>query len=119
MAGAGVRSLIFKRALPRTLLPVRGGGGGPVAREPIPTQALPESDDFIWYDGTANPEGVLDKTDIVTSNQALGALTLGFCGFAAIGVAGYLYNPVSRSPFIPKEFPYDNLKVEMGLEAKK
>lgn len=90
-----------------------------MAREALPAKEVPAEDDYIWYDGTANPEPVLDRFDLVTSTQALGALCMGFAAFATVGVCGYLYNPTSRAPWIPKEFPYDNLKVEMGQGPRK
>lgn len=91
-----------------------------MARESAPAQQLAEGDDFTWYDGTANPEPVLDQFNQVTSFQALGALCLGFAAYATIGVCGYLYDPVSKATFIPKEFPYNNLEAEMGgLSIKK
>lgn len=92
---------------PRSVIPVRGGGGGPLAQPLPPNQPLPEEDELVWDDGTANPETCLDTFDLVTPHQALAFLTAGLSVFGLIGFAAFRSKPEERVPWVPKSFPVD------------
>eukprot|EP00803_Ostreobium_quekettii_P001661 evm.model.scf_661.3 EVM.evm.TU.scf_661.3 scf_661:6638-7006(+) len=118
-ARLGLRSLAVRLGAPRALLPARGGGGGPVNPELPPSQPLIEEDDWFWYDGTANPEPLLDQFDKVSSNEALGFLLGGMAFFGLVGFAAYSYDPEAHRVFVPRAMPYDSLRLELGGDPKK
>jgi hypothetical protein len=79
-----------------------------------PNTPLAEEDELMWDDGTATPEPCLDRFDLVTKWQALGATSAGLGFFAALySFASWVDKP-SKVPFAPREYPYDNLAVELG-----
>eukprot|EP00963_Diacronema_lutheri_P008088 scaffold694_cov338-Pavlova_lutheri.AAC.30 len=76
---------------------------------------LPEEDELVWDDGTANPEPCLDVwTTQFTPGESLAMLS-GALGLLA-GVYGLVwwYDTPSRCPVIPKQYPYNNLEKEFG-----
>lgn len=82
-----------------------------------PTQPLPEEDELLWDDGTAYPETCLDEFPLVTKYQALSYLGAGLFTFYLIGSAAQYRNKTVKPPYAPKQFPYDNLKVELGSHS--
>ena len=105
-------------------LPVRGGtvGHQPPPEVP-PTKPLILEDDEFWYDGTAQPEPVLDACGVTDYGRVtpLKALT-SFAASMTLSVIGYVivdwYDPASRAHVIPRQLPYDDLAVEHGLKKK-
>eukprot|EP00193_Tetraselmis_chui_P006731 CAMPEP_0177755666 /NCGR_PEP_ID=MMETSP0491_2-20121128/2689_1 /TAXON_ID=63592 /ORGANISM="Tetraselmis chuii, Strain PLY429" /LENGTH=128 /DNA_ID=CAMNT_0019271181 /DNA_START=98 /DNA_END=484 /DNA_ORIENTATION=+ len=94
--------------------PVRGGGGGPVPSGRVATEALPEQDEWIWDDGTFNPEPCMDVNNTVSTGTAAALLAGGFGVFYSVyKLAAYCDKP-SFEPTVRREFPYDNLKEELG-----
>lgn len=83
-----------------------------------PTKPLLEEDELMWDDGSVNPEPCLDKFDLVTKWQALGACAGGMALFAGIAQAAAWSDKASRVPFAPRVYPYDNLKAELGGEKR-
>ena len=98
----GLAALARRSAAPRAALPLRGGGGGPLAREAPPAAPLAEQDELIWRDGTANPETALDSFTMVSSGAALRWLLGGLGVFAAAGAAMTALAPAERTPWAPK-----------------
>ncbi|GAQ79562.1 hypothetical protein KFL_000330080 [Klebsormidium nitens] len=118
MSGSRSMALLGRRLLaPRAVVPVRGGAGQPIGSAPPPSSPLPESDELTWDDGSATPEPCLDiVAPTLTKYEALAYLSLGLSGFAALlGVAWYK-DKASTIPYTPREYPYDNLRVELGKE---
>lgn len=119
-----LRSLASRISAARFSLPIRGGIVGHQPPPDVsPTKPLILEDDEFWYDGTAHPERVLDDcgtTDYgrVTPLKALAS----FAASMSLFVIGYAivdwYDPASKAPVIPRQYPYDNLAVERGLKPK-
>ncbi|CAL5222708.1 g5111 [Coccomyxa viridis] len=75
---------------------------------------LPEQDELLWDDGSAQPEYCLDQFPLVGKWEALGYLMGGFAVFGLIGVAAVYNDKPHKKPFVPREFPFDGLKEELG-----
>lgn len=93
---------------PRSALPLRGGGGGPVKFALPPTRPLAEQDELMWDDGSSTPEPCLDQFDLVTKWQALGYLSGGMLFFVGLYQGVKLLDKPSKVPFAPREYPYAN-----------
>eukprot|EP00252_Welwitschia_mirabilis_P024439 TRINITY_DN7255_c0_g1_i1.p1 TRINITY_DN7255_c0_g1~~TRINITY_DN7255_c0_g1_i1.p1 ORF type:complete len:138 (-),score=9.91 TRINITY_DN7255_c0_g1_i1:206-619(-) len=111
--------LLRDGALARTLtgsMRLRSGMGLPVGNSPPPDKPLHIQHELIWNDGSAFPEPVLDRiaAPVVGKYEALAWCLggLGFFGFVAL-LAVWNDKP-SKVPWTPKEFPFDNLRVELG-----
>lgn len=76
--------------------------------------ALPEQDELLWDDGSAQPEYCLDQFPLISKWEALGYLAGGFAFFGVIGLAAKYNDKSHNKPFTPKEFPFDDLKEELG-----
>ncbi|KAK9812973.1 hypothetical protein WJX72_006731 [[Myrmecia] bisecta] len=113
---AGKASLMrgLARRANLALAPTRGGGGGPVALGRPVSQPLPEEDELLWDDGSAHPEWCLDSFDLVSKWEALGMLSAGFAVFGVVWGAAALNDKASKMPYAPREYPYDNLRTELG-----
>lgn len=96
------------------LTPTRSGGGGPIALGRPASQPLTEEDELRWDDGTANPEYCLDQFNLVGRWEAVGMLAAGLGVFGLIGGAARYSDKASRMPYVPREYPYDGLKEELG-----
>ncbi|KAK9698757.1 hypothetical protein RND81_08G128900 [Saponaria officinalis] len=95
----------------------RAGMGLPVGKHIVPDKPLPANDELMWDNGTSFPEPCIDRiAETVGKYEALAWLCGGLSCFAAIGVAAVLNDKASKIPFVPKVFPYDNLRVELGGE---
>lgn len=84
-----------------------------------PTQPLAEEDELTWDDGSVNPERCLDEFHLFTKYQALGSLCAGLGVFGLVGLAATINDKPSKMPYTPKQFPYDNLKAELGDHQQK
>eukprot|EP00499_Haloplacidia_sp_CaronLabIsolate_P010309 CAMPEP_0196769108 /NCGR_PEP_ID=MMETSP1104-20130614/337_1 /TAXON_ID=33652 /ORGANISM="Cafeteria sp., Strain Caron Lab Isolate" /LENGTH=130 /DNA_ID=CAMNT_0042139193 /DNA_START=10 /DNA_END=402 /DNA_ORIENTATION=+ len=99
---------------------VRGGGHGgggmvpPMVPRTPPQEKLDENFDLIWDDGVA-PETALDFDAPNVSNAQVAAWWAGGLGFfGLVALAVWLTNPEGQRPVVPREFPYNNLAVELG-----
>jgi len=75
---------------------------------------LPEQDELLWDDGSAQPEYCLDQFPLISKWEALAYLGGGFAFFGLVGLAAKYNNKASKKPYTPREFPFDNLKEELG-----
>eukprot|EP00897_Mesotaenium_endlicherianum_P003493 jgi/Mesen1/3171/ME000184S02236 len=110
----------FGRTLlsPRNVMATRGGAGMRLGTYPPPSQPLPESDELIWDDGNPIPEPCLDVVaPHISANKGLAMLCGGLSVFVAIGYLAKYNDKASRIPWTPREYPYDNLRVELGGDA--
>ncbi|BDA41244.1 probable NADH dehydrogenase [ubiquinone] 1 beta subcomplex subunit [Coccomyxa sp. Obi] len=116
MAGrlANMRFLAQRVMAPKAVLPVRGEGGGPVAMGRAINEPLPEHDELLWDDGSAQPEHCLDQFPLVGKYEALGFLVGGLGFFGLLGVLANVNDKASKKPYVNREYPFDNLKAEMG-----
>ncbi|CAM6095821.1 unnamed protein product [Calypogeia fissa] len=106
---AGMRSQVS------AALRLRGGSGLPVGFAPPPSEALPEDAELIWDDGSPNPEPCLDDVaPMVGKYEALGMLSAGLGFFALVGYLAAWNDKASKIPWTPREYPYDDLRVELG-----
>ena len=116
-----LRSLASRLSAARASLPVRGGivGHQPPPDVP-PTEPLELEDDEYWYDGTGNPERVLDDVGVtdfgrVTPLRAI----LSFAASMSVFVVGWKmvgwYDPASRAQVIPRQFPYGKINDRSNL----
>ena len=86
---------------------------------PMPRAPLAEDDELTWADGQA-PEPVFDRyVDIIEPRTAVlylvSALVLLVGGGSAVI---RLIDPANRQPLQPQQFPFDELRVEMGGPAR-
>ncbi|DBA67864.1 TPA: hypothetical protein ACH3X2_014208 [Trebouxia sp. C0005] len=98
----------------QAMAPVRSGGGGPIALGKPAAQPLTEEDELRWDDGTAHPEYCLDQFNLVGRWEAFGMLAAGLGVFGLVAGAASYNNKASRMPYVPREYPFDNLKEELG-----
>jgi len=102
VAPRGVSALRgLSRRVVNSVAPVRGGGGGPVPCGRVATEALPEQDEYIWDDGTWNPEPCMDFNSTVSSSGAFWMLAGVMAGLHGLyRVAQYVdkpsFNPAER-----------------------
>uniref|UniRef100_A0A061R0H5 Nadh dehydrogenase n=1 Tax=Tetraselmis sp. GSL018 TaxID=582737 RepID=A0A061R0H5_9CHLO len=94
--------------------PIRGGSGGPVPCGRVATEPLPEQDEWIWDDGTYNPEPCLDVNTTVSQASALWMLGTGMGLFYGVCKLAQHVDKPSWNPAAPRQFPYDNLSEELG-----
>ncbi|KAG6547760.1 hypothetical protein Mapa_010573 [Marchantia paleacea] len=95
----------------------RGGAGLPVGTVPAPTAELDESEELIWDDGSPCPEPCLDSVaPMVGKYEGLAMLSAGLGFFAFVGFLAKWNDKASTIPWTPREYPYDNLRVELGGE---
>eukprot|EP00245_Coleochaete_scutata_P014224 TRINITY_DN59_c0_g2_i1.p1 TRINITY_DN59_c0_g2~~TRINITY_DN59_c0_g2_i1.p1 ORF type:complete len:123 (+),score=29.84 TRINITY_DN59_c0_g2_i1:461-829(+) len=96
---------------------VRGGAGMPVGTSPAPTAPLPETEELTWDDGTPYPDDCIDNwAPMFTKEEGLTYLLMGLSGFGLLAGAAAFNNKAARIPWTPREYPYDNLRVELGGE---
>ncbi|KAL3684559.1 hypothetical protein R1sor_002581 [Riccia sorocarpa] len=96
---------------------VRGGAGLPVGTVPPPSAPLAEDEELLWDDGSPNPEPCLDEVaPMVGKYEALAMVSAGLGFFAFLGYLAKWNDKASRIPWTPREYPYDNLRVELGGE---
>lgn len=79
-----------------------------------PTQPLTEEDELVWDDGTAHPEYCLDEFKLVGKWEAFGMLWAGLGFFGLLAAAARYNDKASRIPYVPREYPFDGLKEELG-----
>eukprot|EP00238_Polyblepharides_amylifera_P009804 CAMPEP_0196581340 /NCGR_PEP_ID=MMETSP1081-20130531/33705_1 /TAXON_ID=36882 /ORGANISM="Pyramimonas amylifera, Strain CCMP720" /LENGTH=141 /DNA_ID=CAMNT_0041901541 /DNA_START=68 /DNA_END=493 /DNA_ORIENTATION=- len=94
----------------------RAGMGEPLpVSKPIDYE-LVEEDELLWDDGSGfYNEECLDKwSTLIDKYTALMMLTGALSGFGALAYAAKLNDKKSQLPFVPKQFPFDNLKEELG-----
>ncbi|KAK9909021.1 hypothetical protein WJX75_006131 [Coccomyxa subellipsoidea] len=77
-------------------------------------QALPEHDELLWDDGSGQPEHCLDQFPMVPKYEALGFLLGGLGFYFLLGQLARFNDKASKKPYVDREYPYDNLKAEMG-----
>lgn len=105
---AGLRSQV-------SALRLRGGAGLPVGTAPAPTAPLDENEELTWDDGSPFPELCLDEVaPMVGKYEALGMLSAGLGFFVFVGYLAAWNDKASTIPWTPREYPYDNLRVELG-----
>ncbi|KAK7265915.1 hypothetical protein RJT34_33540 [Clitoria ternatea] len=98
-------------------LRLRSGMGLPVGKHNVPDKPLPVNDELVWDNGTAFPEPCIDRiADTVGKYEALAWLCGGLGFFASLGLLAVWNDKASKTPFTPKVYPYDNLRVELGGE---
>eukprot|EP00239_Pterosperma_sp_CCMP1384_P000784 CAMPEP_0197848770 /NCGR_PEP_ID=MMETSP1438-20131217/9991_1 /TAXON_ID=1461541 /ORGANISM="Pterosperma sp., Strain CCMP1384" /LENGTH=142 /DNA_ID=CAMNT_0043461177 /DNA_START=82 /DNA_END=510 /DNA_ORIENTATION=+ len=110
---AGLPSLAVRQLQTTTV--VRGAGVGPIEYAKPATEPIPEEHELIWDDGSLTPEICLkDWCPQVSSNHALGMWCGGLAFFAGLGSLASWMDKASTVPFVPREYPFDNLKEERG-----
>jgi len=81
---------------------------------PEPSGPLSEDDELTFDDAQA-PEPLLDQFPETDRWEALGKLSLGlFLIFGVVPGVIVLSDPESRDPQVPREFPFDNLRLSRG-----
>eukprot|EP00242_Pyramimonas_sp_CCMP2087_P018521 CAMPEP_0198206862 /NCGR_PEP_ID=MMETSP1445-20131203/10389_1 /TAXON_ID=36898 /ORGANISM="Pyramimonas sp., Strain CCMP2087" /LENGTH=121 /DNA_ID=CAMNT_0043879717 /DNA_START=138 /DNA_END=503 /DNA_ORIENTATION=- len=94
----------------------RAGMGQPMPKmEPFTTK-LKEQDELLWDDasGFYNEECLDNWTHLVTKWEALAMWATGLSLFGVVAYAAKINDKKSWCPHVPKEFPFDNLKEELG-----
>ncbi|GHP12316.1 hypothetical protein PPROV_001104400 [Pycnococcus provasolii] len=94
----------------------RGAGGGAIDYRTSHADApLVEEDELWWTDASKAGEGALDLwAPTLTNTEAFTCFGLGL-GFLYGSVKFFQYrDKASQVPWTPREFPFDNLKAEMG-----
>eukprot|EP00244_Chara_vulgaris_P010549 TRINITY_DN486_c0_g1_i4.p1 TRINITY_DN486_c0_g1~~TRINITY_DN486_c0_g1_i4.p1 ORF type:complete len:122 (+),score=18.52 TRINITY_DN486_c0_g1_i4:171-536(+) len=110
-------SLALGRRMSLRWAVIRGGGGLPVATASPPSKPLDENEELIWDDGTVNPEPALDEVaPMIGKYEALGYTSMGLGVFGLLITAAWYNDKASKMPYVPKEYPFDNLRVELGGE---
>ncbi|KAJ4956124.1 hypothetical protein NE237_012907 [Protea cynaroides] len=100
-----------------TSLRLRSGMGLPVGKHIVPDKPVPVNDELVWDNGTPFPEPAIDRiADTVGKYEALAWLCGGLSFFASLGLLAVLNDKASKIPYVPKVYPYDNLRVELGGE---
>ena len=99
-------------------LRTRSGMGLPVGRHIVPDKPLHVNDELTWDNGTSFPEPCIDRIagDTVGKYEALAWLCGGLSVFASIGLLAVWNDKASKIKCVPRVFPYDNLRVELGGE---
>ncbi|AES90929.1 hypothetical protein MtrunA17_Chr4g0056331 [Medicago truncatula] len=98
-------------------LRLRSGMGLPVGKHYVPNKPLPMNEELTWDNGTPFPEPCIDRiADTVGKYEALAWLCGGLSCFAGLGLLAVWNDKASKTPFAPKVYPYDNLRVELGGE---
>ncbi|KAK2649113.1 hypothetical protein Ddye_016602 [Dipteronia dyeriana] len=98
-------------------LRLRSGMGLPVGKHIVPNKPLEVNDELVWDNGTSLPEPCIDRiADTVGKYEALGWLLGGLSCFGSLGLLVVWNDKASKVPFVPKVYPYDNLRVELGGE---
>ncbi|KAI7989701.1 hypothetical protein LOK49_LG13G01442 [Camellia lanceoleosa] len=98
-------------------LRLRFGMGLPVGKHIVPDKPLPINDELVWDNETAFPEPCIDRiVDTVGKYEALAWLCGGLSFFVGLGLLAVWNDKASKNPFVPKVYPYDNLRVELGGE---
>ena len=94
----------------------RGAGGGPIDyRESHADGPLKEEDELWWTDASKVGEPALDNwAPTLTDGQALAYWTGGLAFLYGVYQLAVFRDKASRVPWAPREFPYDDLKAEMG-----
>eukprot|EP00249_Psilotum_nudum_P036248 c6647_g1_i1 orf=333-695(+) len=106
---------VFRVSMKGRVPPLRSGMGMPVGRLPPPSSPLPEEDELTWDDGSAYPEPCIDNiAPTVGKYEALAWLCGGLGFFALVGCLAVWNDKASKIPYTPREYPYDNLRVELG-----
>jgi hypothetical protein len=76
---------------------------------------MPEEAELTWDDGSKHPEPAIDDpAPQLSSAQAAKWLGMGFGVFGLIAGAAVLNDKASKVPWTPREYPFDNLRVELG-----
>ncbi|KAK3285440.1 hypothetical protein CYMTET_6954, partial [Cymbomonas tetramitiformis] len=93
----------------------RGGGVGPLDYEPAPSSELPEEAELTWDNGGLNKEGCLDDmAPHIPKYQALAMLSGAIGGLCGIYQLAKYNDKASTVPFAARDYPFDNLKAELG-----
>ncbi|KAL2634054.1 hypothetical protein R1flu_005533 [Riccia fluitans] len=78
---------------------------------------LDENEELIWDDGSPTPEPCLDDVaPMVGKYEDLAMLSASLGFFTFVGYLAKWNDKASRIPWTPREYPYDNLRVELGGE---
>eukprot|EP00246_Nothoceros_aenigmaticus_P011160 TRINITY_DN2939_c0_g1_i1.p1 TRINITY_DN2939_c0_g1~~TRINITY_DN2939_c0_g1_i1.p1 ORF type:complete len:125 (-),score=20.45 TRINITY_DN2939_c0_g1_i1:685-1017(-) len=102
--------------MPRAALRQRAGMGLPVKPSIPPEKPLMEQEELVWDDGSFYPEPAIDiVAPMVGKNEGLLWLTGGLSVFVVVGLLAAWSDKASRIPWTPREYPYDNLKEELGI----
>ncbi|CEF99290.1 unnamed product [Ostreococcus tauri] len=83
-----------------------------------PTREMPEEAELTWDAGDKHHEPALDDVPehIVTKNRAATYLVGAFCFLGCVYGTAVMVDKPSKTPFVPKEFPYNGLAKELGRE---
>ncbi|KAG0555131.1 hypothetical protein M758_12G149300 [Ceratodon purpureus] len=119
MSAAKGMTALFRRGNMASAMRLRGGAGMPVGVMEAPSAPLPENAELIWDDGSPFPEPCLDNVaPMVGKFEALAWVTGGMGLFAGIAGLAAWSDKASRIPFAPREYPYDDLRVELGKDPQ-
>ncbi|KAI5655684.1 hypothetical protein M9H77_32871 [Catharanthus roseus] len=98
-------------------LRLRSGMGLPVGKHIVPDKPLPVNDELVWDNGTPFPEPCIDRiADTVGKYEALAWWASGLGFFVTLGLLARWNDKASKIPYVPKVYPYDNLREELGGE---
>lgn len=94
----------------------RAGMALPVGSHIVPDRPLPVNEKLVWENGTLFPEPCVDcLAPHIGKYEALAWLYGGLSFFAVLGFAAAVNDKASKMPLMPKVYPYDNLRVELGV----
>jgi hypothetical protein len=77
---------------------------------------LPEEAELVWEDGSAYPSYCIDTYPAISTAEASAMVAAGFGIFGLVGFAASRSAKTTPPPFAPREYPYDNLREELGKE---
>lgn len=107
----------FRRSVTGRPSILRSGMGMPVGSMDYPKAPLPEEAELIWDDGSPYPEPCLDNVaPMVDKYTGLAWWCAGMGFFGLVGLLAVWNDKASKIPYTPREYPYDNLHVELGGE---
>jgi hypothetical protein len=86
---------------------------------PVPTAPLSEDDELMWDDAQA-PEPALDAYENIDEYSALKQLLGALLTVTTLAYGTFtIFDPSENNPAIRQEYPFDNLRKELGGSANR